>query len=195
MDYKDRSHWDEFVYGLLYPGFVGSMIYELIPQTSTDADPKRYISIFTGIKWLITFLYCLDFLHLFSDMKSLTPKSKRPVVLIWGDILTSLILFGAFVFVKMRILTYPIVLISVIPWVIRWHKKHNVSDRVFFNRFGAMSSTLSLLFFASEYAGLKYIDLGNYLFGLSFLSLVLYCYYVFVYYNRHSKAIDIKLYK
>ena len=31
MRIKDNKTWDKLIYGLLYPGFLGSLIYELVP--------------------------------------------------------------------------------------------------------------------------------------------------------------------
>ena len=54
MRLKDKYHWNGFIYELIYPGFVGSMIYELIPTTKTDASFTTYFTMPVVIKIFIT---------------------------------------------------------------------------------------------------------------------------------------------
>jgi hypothetical protein len=88
MRYNDTNSWDTFVYSLIYPGFLGSMIYEIIPSSNSAADLLKFWTLATLIKILITLLYCLDYLHLYADMEKVAAKQKSGWY-VWCDILVS----------------------------------------------------------------------------------------------------------
>ena len=65
MKISDKRTWDKVIYGLIYPGFLGSMLYELIP---TDATLFTFSFFFKTaenyIRYGILIFYILDYIHL-----------------------------------------------------------------------------------------------------------------------------------
>ncbi len=60
MNIRDSKVWSSFVYQLLYPAILGSMLYDIFTWTIID---WAYFA-----KLLIIIIYCLDYLHLYHDL-------------------------------------------------------------------------------------------------------------------------------
>ena len=97
MKLTNKLHWDGFIYGLIYPGFVGSMIYELIPATKAEATFSNYFTFETLTKIIITLFYCTDYLHLYGDIHPRIKPEERSWTYLWCDALSSVFFFLAFV--------------------------------------------------------------------------------------------------
>lgn len=63
MKPRDLRSWHRFIYGLLYPAVLGSMLYDVLHLTPSHG-PLRMVAL------SITWLYCVDFLYLASDLGS-----------------------------------------------------------------------------------------------------------------------------
>src|SRR5687768_4931171 len=127
MQIGSKKHWDIFIYGLLYPGFVGSMIYELIPPD--DSTAATYWTIDTGTKWLITLFYCVDYLHLYGDMHERVKQEKRNSRYLWCDVGSSVFFFLSFVFVKHSSYLFALIFIGLVPLFFLIYKWSNKFDK------------------------------------------------------------------
>jgi len=186
MNLTDRNDWDDFVYILLYPGLLGSMIYELIPKENLNG----YLNTATYIRLAIILFYCIDFLHLYADMKKVIKNELRPWGYVTCDLIGSVSLFMAFIFVKTKNPEYSLILLSIIPFITLVYKWKVKPDRWFFSIFGIISSSLTIYFFI-EYP----IELSYYEEFLQYLSLgmvTIYMYYVFIFYEKRSKKVYIE---
>jgi len=65
MDLKDNESWDKMIYSLLYPGVLGSMIYNTSEcLRATHPFDWYYLS-----QALVVILYTIDYLHLEGDLR------------------------------------------------------------------------------------------------------------------------------
>src|SRR6266480_2900986 len=62
MNLRDKRAWHDFVYNLLYPAILGSMLYDLF------AFPKDQKLVYAS-QIIIVFIYSIDYLHLYNDLK------------------------------------------------------------------------------------------------------------------------------
>lgn len=197
MKLNSKEHWNELIYGLIYPGFVGSMIYELIPQTKSDATIPEYFTKATIIKIVITLFYLLDFLHLYGDMHAIVkPKMRKRIYLIC-DVLSSFFFFFAFVAVKLDVYWLSIIFVSLIPLWFLLYKVQNKFDKYFHSIYLIVSLLGMVLFCANYWFNLKVDLISNQIdFLLYFVSgsFVIYLFYVFYYYEYLSKSEDAKIY-
>ena len=67
-----RATLFDFVYTLLYPGVLGSMLYEVLQPGAWDR-PVRWIEL------AVVVLYCLDYLHLRSHLQGLDPIKSADI--------------------------------------------------------------------------------------------------------------------
>lgn len=62
MKIQDKDAWQTLIYQLLYPGILGSMLYSLLEYRF-----ERFSLYVAEI--LVVIFYCLDYLHLYMDLK------------------------------------------------------------------------------------------------------------------------------
>jgi len=197
MKIRSIEHWDKFVYGLLYPGFVGSMLYELILADKQQANAANYISVVYFIKVVITLFYCVDYLHLYGDMHEVTKDYKRDKIYIWCDILSSVFFFASFVAVKLEHYTWALIFISLVPVFFTAYKLRNIYDRKYQFKYTAGSLALAFILILCQKHCIRcsFFDNVTYnLLGFTIVSLVTYSYYVFCYYDKKSLKEDKEIY-
>jgi len=197
MKISDKYHWGEFIYNLIYPGFVGSMVYELIPSTKGDADYSAYFVLPTLIKFLITVFYCVDYLHLYGDMHTRVKPNQRDWSYLFCDVASSLFFFLAFVMVKLNHFQFALCFIALIPLFFSIYKRKNEADKKFHIPYLTLSILVAIVSLLSinKVFEIKLIDSSSVtLCWFVALSLTAYCTYVFGYYDKYSKPIDIKLF-
>jgi hypothetical protein len=120
-----KKYLDSFIYGLLYPGFVGSMIYELIPQKHIGLH--EYFTLENQIKIAITFFYSLDYVHLYVDMNDAIKEENRNWKYLISDMLVSFSFFFAFVSVNLHNYELAIIFISSVPvWFLTYKLAYNM---------------------------------------------------------------------
>jgi hypothetical protein len=193
---NNKFHWEQFTYGLLYPGFVGSMIYELIPQEpgnqicpKSDSD-VNYWTLNTIIKILITFFYTLDYFHLYGDMEKAIPNEHRNWNYIRCDIATCVLFFAAFVFVKLEHYDWAVYAIALIPFLFSIYKRVNKVEAVFHKPYYIISIAVVPFFILSRIFKWNLGSLSNdanFLGSFVTVSLLTYGIYVFDFYERKAK--------
>lgn len=196
MKLTSKKHWDDFIYGLLYPGFVGSMIYELFLQSNDDA--KEYWTLATVIKMIITLFYSVDYLHLYGDMHKTVDENKRSWIYLICDVFSSLFFFFAFVSVKLGHYEWAIGFIAVIPFLFYSYKKKNIADRQFYLPYVIVSLLVFVLYVLNaklDFGWGLFSNAESVLLIFSSVSFLTYCVYVFSYYENNSKKIDSEIYK
>lgn len=193
MKITSKYHWDKFIYGLLYPGFVGSMIYELIPQNEDEINhlwaTEKLIKIF------ITLFYCIDYLHLYGDMDRIVVLEKRSKTYLFCDVFSSIFFFACFVCVKLNQIDHAIIILSIIPVLFLLYKRKNKFDLYFHIPYTVLSFTIGIIFFIDKYYNLNWFDYGKFLLYFVISSFTTYSFYVFIYYNKKSWATDLIIYK
>jgi hypothetical protein len=197
MKIADKISWNNFVYGLLYPGFVGSMIYELMPFTSNETNANHYFSLSTLIKLIITLFYCVDYLHLYSDMHPIVPDEKRTWRYLLSDVGSSVFFFLAFVFVKISLYWVAVIFMALVPVFFSNYTKANKADLCFTLPYSIMSLITGFVFLISFFLVKKaqfYSTDKIFLLWFSLASFIIYCIYVFYYYDKFSKKADSEIY-
>ena len=197
MKLNNKKHWDSFIYGLIYPGFVGSMIYELIPQEN-GITLATYFTLQTIVKIIITMFYCIDYLHLYGDMHEVVPENKRSGAYLLCDFISLLLFFLSFVFVKIEHYYWSLVLLTIIPILFFTYKRKNKSDKKFFTFYISLNLLVTVLLGLNVLFNLDFRFFSNAILTLlifSLLSFIIYCFYVVFYYEKYSRKIDIEIYK
>lgn len=197
MKLKDKYHWDGFIYELIYPGFVGSMIYELIPTTKTDASFTTYFTMPVIIKILITLFYCVDYLHCYGDMNPKVKIENRSWMYLLSDVASSFFFFFAFVMVKLEHFQAALFFIVFVPIFFIPYKSKNGTDKFFLIPYFSLSIAVAVVLFLSLNKILKInfiTDSMITLFWFTLVSLIIYCVYVFYYFEKYSKPEYKKLY-
>lgn len=189
-------HWDKFIYGLLYPGFVGSMFYELIPPDKENFN-WRFLDLAWQIKFAITAFYILDYFHLYGDMHEAIEEDKRDTSYLICDIFSSVGFFAAFFFVKVEHSLWALLAIAVVPLFFLYYKRRNKYDRRFYFPYVITSVVVGITFFAlfSFEAIVLSLTLDQFLFYFTWVSFLIYLGYYLVSYEWFSKAEDAKIYK
>ncbi len=197
MKLKDKYHWDGFIYELIYPGFVGSMIYELIPTTKTDASFATYFTLPVIIKIFITLFYCVDYLHCYGDMNPKVKTENRSWIYLLSDVASSFFFFFAFVMVKLEHFQTALFFIAFVPLFFVTYESKNLADKHFHIPYLLVSIVTALIFFLSlnKIFEIKFItDPMLTLFWFTIISFIIYCVYVFYYFEKYSKPEYKKLY-
>jgi len=177
MKLNDKVHWDGFIYGLIYPGFVGSMIYELIPANAEEAKISNYFTVVTGIKIIITLFYATDYLHLYGDIHPRVKVEERSATYLWCDVASSLFFFFAFVSVKLGHYEWALWLMAILPIWFTIYKWKNEFDKPF-NIIYLGLSVLSCVFIASNDTTTLILFCGA--------SFLIYLGYVFYFFDKYS---------
>jgi len=123
MKFCNSEAWKEFIYTLLYPGILGSMIYDV----SELLRGTRTLDWFDSTRFLIVILYIVDYMHMSFD---LCPNIKKRNKWFIVDALLPL-LFGIIYWSMTRenftrlIIGLPIImfLILIYPCPENWNKK------------------------------------------------------------------------
>jgi len=76
MNIEDNKAWDDAVYTLLYPGILGSMIFNAT-EFFRGAQPFDWFHI---AQVLIVVLFGLDYLHMYADLRPTPPASRCWVI-------------------------------------------------------------------------------------------------------------------
>ncbi len=199
-----KKRLEALTYGLLYPAFLGNMIYDIIlilyglikPQIQQNNNVNLTWFSFSSLLF-ITGFYVVDYLHLYVDMNRIVPLRRKSKAYIYCDIATPLLFFLAFVFVKLGIYLPAIWCIALIPCIIMYYKstnKKNKKNISFFKGYWIVSIIVGILyscFFGKDFLhGEKKFDV-RYLFFIV-ASFSTYTYYVFFFYRKRAMRSDIR---
>ncbi|WDF78480.1 hypothetical protein PQ469_00480 [Mucilaginibacter sp. KACC 22773] len=192
---RSQAHWEKLIYGLIYPGFVGSMIYELIPQSADQVKSLAlYFTLPMVIKILITLFYTVDYLHLYGDLEDLSKdKVARDWIYVLCDFLSALFFFLAFVMVKLQHFGFACLLIGMIPLIFVSYKRRNCNDLKFQIPY-AIFSIGYVICYLIKFGGWWFGGSDWSLFWIVSFSLIIDVIYVIFYYDRFSKDEDNKIY-
>ncbi len=198
-----KTHWDLITYNLLYPGFVGSMIYELIPNERKYLTREYFTDPLFIIKVLITLYYFLDYFHLYGDIEEKIKKEndqlkadKDPLLeksgrYILCDLATCVLYFLSFVCVKYDEPGFAIGFVACVPIFFTWYKWKIKSERNFHLWFMG-ANLLSIPIYLLVQQNLDYFSNFPARFDLILLMIIIagnlgvYAWYVFRYYEKHG---------
>ena len=194
---SDKQSWDRLIYGLIYPGFLGSMLYEVIPTSGSDFTRAHFLSLDNLIRYGIIFFYSLDYLHLYGDMDGLIKDpEKKPLGYFIVDILTCVGYVGAFIALKIPRYWPSLLVFGLVPWLFFWYKRRNVHDKRFLFFYGC--GTGFILIYRTALCKMWPELIVMYDRSLALLLVVsnvlAYFFYVFRFYEHGSRQIDEILY-
>jgi hypothetical protein len=190
MKLKDKYHWNAFIYELIYPGFIGSMIYELLPTTKTDTSLATHLTVPVLTKALITIFYCVDYLHCYGDLNPKIKTENRSWIYLLCDVASSLFFFFAFVMVKLDQFQTALYLIAVVPVFFINYKGENTSEKKFhipYLLISILTAFFCFLYLNRATSDNSRVHSNLLLFWFTLFSLIIYCIYVFYYYEKYSK--------
>lgn len=192
MKRSDKRSWDKLIYGLIYPGFLGSMLYELIPTDGSDFTVAHFLTSDNSIRYAIILFYSLDYVHLYGDMDGLIRNPERKSLSYFVvDILTCLGYVAAFIALKIPTYSPIFVVFGLVPWLFLFYKRRNVHDQKFFVLYGCGAS-LFVIYRAvcAKYSGLLVIDVKTLALLFVLVNVIVYWYYVGWFYERRSRRYD-----
>lgn len=197
MKMSNKKSWDRLIYGLIYPGFLGSMLYELIPTSGSDFTGAHFLTIDNGIRYAIIFFYSLDYLHLYGDMDDvIKDPEKKPLSYFVVDIVTCIGYVAAFVALKIPRHWPTLLVFGLVPWLFLWYKRRNVHDRRFLIPYGCV--TACLLIYRAVLCRIfpDLIVVSDRTLALLFVltSVLVYWFYVGCFYENGSRQIDEVIY-
>jgi hypothetical protein len=190
MKLKDKYHWNAFIYELIYPGFIGTMIYELIPTTKSAVSLATHLNFSTLTKILITIFYCVDYLHCYGDLNPKIKTENRTWIYLLCDVASSLFFFFAFVMVKLEQFQTALYLIAVVPVFFVNYKRENKREKKFhipYLLISILAAFFCFLYLNQPAENSPGASASLLLFWFTFFSLITYCIYVFYYYEKYSK--------
>lgn len=193
MKISDKPTWDKVIYGLIYPGFLGSMLYELIPTNISQFSIGLFLQDFdTRLRLAILTFYLLDFMHLYGDMESAlkTPERKTLGYFIC-DILTAFGYLFAFLALKTQNYMISISVFGLVPWALLWYKFDNIADKIYFLRYAFFTSSVFLYALVKNDVRILYsFEIRDIAMFLVSANVIIYFYYIFFYYEKKSRPID-----
>jgi hypothetical protein len=139
---------DKLTYGLIYPAFLGNMIYDIIQGIAENGRLKG-TELFIAI--MIFVLNGLDYMHLYVDMRKIVDdkfdKIKGPVY-IFCDIASSCFFFAAFLLLKYQHTFWTMILLGIIPALTAIYKQTysaGEDDKRFATRYGIAFGLLTVI--------------------------------------------------
>lgn len=123
----EKKHVDEkpsginrirkLTYGLIYPAFIGNMIYDLVQFVFGEKPDIQWENIGLGITtgiFLVVF-YLLDYIILHSDLEYKTSVEERDWIYVGCDFITSFLFFLSFVFSKYGSISSAVICLGIVP--------------------------------------------------------------------------------
>lgn len=188
----DKRSWDRLIYGLVYPGFLGSMLYELIPAGRADFTVWHFFTRDNFIRYGIILFYSLDYVHLYGDMDGIIrDPEKKSFSYFLVDIVTCLAYVAAFVSLKYPSYWPIFVVFGVVPWLFLCYKRRNPHDKVFFGLY-AYEALLIVAYriFCEKYSRLPSVHYKTFALLFVWGNVIAYWYYVGWFYERRSRLYD-----
>jgi hypothetical protein len=182
-----KTRFDKLTYNLIYPAFIGNMIYDLLlRKLSWSSGELVYPNLFTCI--VIVIFLIIDFMHLHGDMNEIVSspqnKSWRYILI---DIITSTFVFLSFVFFKEGHLEVGLLFFTLIPFGILWYKWKNRNAKKYFKYYSLIGFVFSLLIYFTRGINLKYQES---ILIYTLISTLTYLYFIGCFYVQKCKAED-----
>ncbi len=199
MNLGNKKTWDKVIYGLIYPGFLGSMLYELVPPNPWDFTRQYFWSADHRIRYLIIIFYFLDYMHLYGDLEQAMendPEVKDFSYFVC-DIATSLLYLAAFLTVKAHQydwITYLFILVPSAFLVYKGviYKLNNKIDSIY-HIIWLIISCLIARALCLKSTWLEAYSSWGIAQAVMILNVVIYAFYVFCYFERWSKFKTIEI--
>jgi len=175
MRLNDSDAWSKFVYVLLYPGILGSMLYEATNTIIETARENRMNALewYLTARFLVIILYCLDFLHMYNDLDKKTKASKW---WLFVDTVIPIIFAVAYWLTSREAYTWQFGVLSV-AFILIWAYPSPQNTRRFLYKSGkSLALAVALLAFVA-FA----IDLYAYYFYWSLALTITYALHVFLF--------------
>lgn len=198
MKMSDKETWNKIIYGLIYPGFLGSMLYELIPSDKSNFTGSFFSTPDNFIRYLILFFYFLDYAHLYGDMDGvIVDPNRKSVWYFLCDIISCIGYLFSFIALKAPPNYFiTIIVFGIVPWLFLMYKWRNKADRKYYFPYGLV--TIAIAIYRCLYIGrsndlpVRDQDLAI---SMMILSVSFYLIYVIGYYEEKSAPIDKKVYQ
>ena len=140
----------KLTYGLIYPAFIGNMIYDLV-QFIFDEDPEiKWVNIGMGITtgiFLVIF-YTLDYIILHSDLEYKTSAVERDWIYVGCDFATSFLFFLSFVFSKYGNINGAVICIGIVPLLFAIYNSRLNNHKKLHIGFAIINSLIVIYYFA-----------------------------------------------
>lgn len=192
MKMSDKRTWDKLIYGLIYPGFLGSMLYELIPTDKSNFTFAFFTTPDNFIRYLILIFYFLDYVHLYGDMESvIRDPNKKDLVYFTCDVLTCLGYLISFIALKIPNYNFTIFVFGVLPWLFLSYKRKNTADRKYFVPYGVVTTLITLyklICIIGKYQ--PFVEDRDLAILMMIVSVSVYAAYVLKYYEEYSASLD-----
>jgi hypothetical protein len=193
MKMSDKRTWDKLLYGLIYPGFLGSMLYELIPPNESNFTMSYFFGIPDNyIRYGIIIFYILDYAHLYGDMEGIIKDpNKKSLSYFLADILTSLGYLVSFIALKIPNYWFTVIIFGLVPWLFLWYKRKNEADIKFLVPYGCVTAgVLVCRLLCEKWMGLVLWDDRALALIIVSVNVVAYFAYIGWYYEKRSRHID-----
>lgn len=203
MTLTDKVTWDRFIYGLIYPGFLGSMIYEIIPKSAQNIPFSCSSTISQNVTFVSCFFiivyFCLDYMHLYGDLDAIIrcPELKTGWYFVC-DVLVSILLLVSFIALTWEPahMVLAIASFGIVPSFFLIYKWRNERDRKFSIWFAISSVLFAAIVIACGSDNEIYkIDLSYIALGQICVASAVYLYYLLKFYEGGSRRIDEEFYE
>ncbi|WP_338867968.1 hypothetical protein WBJ53_16260 [Spirosoma sp. SC4-14] len=150
---EKQNNWKKrlssVIYGLLYPAFLGNMVYDLIlSKRSLSTDDFIFPDFYTCL--IIAIFSVVDYMHLNGDMNDNVPVDRRSVAYILVDAIMPFVFFCAFVSIKEERYNVGVSSIAIIPLLLLLYKWRNKPSRKFFVFYSFGSLTIGAILILVE---------------------------------------------
>jgi hypothetical protein len=156
MNHVAKTRVDTLTYGLIYPAFLGNMIYDLMLRKLSWNDGvlegPDLMSCFA-----VVFFLLIDYMHLNGDMNKIADApEKKSWRYILCDIGTCCLIFSSFVLFKEGYAIFALMLFSVIPVVILTYKQKNSHSARYFKWYSVFSEIAFIVSLLVYYKGVYF---------------------------------------
>jgi hypothetical protein len=184
-----KNRLSAVIYGLIYPAFLGNMIYDLLLGIrTTTKHPFTFPDI--CICGVIVLFSTVDYLHLTGDMNKIVPAEKRSLIYMLADALMPFFLFGGFVCFKEEHYLTGTLLIGGIPGLLLLYKFKNKPSRNFFYWYAGVSILLGVMLTFTSFTYNRELILA-----IATFSLITYVIYIVWIYPGEPRTFDLEYFQ